>query len=54
MVKDALLIGPSGIGQVHLRELLKKKYQKFILWERNIKEIESKRLNLKYLKKLNY
>ena len=50
MVKDALLID-LRIGQVHLRTL--KKNIKNLSCGKKYK-IESKRLNLKCLKKLNY
>ena len=51
MVKDALLIGPSGIGQVHLRELLKKKISKIYLVGKKYKRDRVKKIKFKVSKK---
>ena len=42
MVNEVLLVGPSRIGQAHLRELIKSKFSKIYLLGKKLKEIELK------------
>ena len=56
-IKKALVIGPSGIGQAHIRELLKTKISEIALYGKKYKKKrfqESNILKAKHLKKRNF
>lgn len=53
MVKQALIVGPSGIGQAHLRELIKIKTPKIYLLGKKYKKNRIKNINLKISRKSN-
>ena len=56
-IKKALIIGPSGIGKVHIRELLKNKINKIAVLGKKYKKNRNTELNIfnsKSLKFLNF
>ena len=52
MVNKVLLLGPSGIGQAHLRELIKSKFSKIYLLGKKFKANRIKNLKFKLSKNI--
>ena len=50
MVKKVLLLGPSGIGKAHLRELIKLNFSNIYLLGKKFKKNRVKDLKFKFLK----